>query len=92
MAEKKFYIYIEEIDGTYYNSKTSVMAENEEEALNKYIDYIKIKGCDDDGNIFDYEDKWRLYASENPNYVEDYFKWLKEQEEEEILWTRPIQL
>lgn len=90
---KKFYIYIEEIEG-FSSADFSCMAENKEEAVTKYLEYIKEHKNDKDyyGYIFDEDDRWRLFANEDSDYVNTYNEWERRCKEEEILWSRPIEL
>lgn len=80
---KRYYIYIEDTIG-YLSANASYMAKDEEDAITQFIN--------DKLNHFDEDDRRYLFACESPNYVEEYDKWQRECEEEEALWSRPIEL
>lgn len=86
---KKFYIYIEEIEGITKAEDYAIFAENKEDAVHKYIHSCKLGLTSYD---FDEDDEWRIFAKEIPDYVDNYYAWQREIEDYEIVGRRPIEL
>ena len=86
---KKFYIYIQELEGFSKAEDYAIFAKDKEDAVNKYIHSCTLGLT---SNSFTHEDKWRLFAKESPNYVEEHHEWEEMMKDYEITDCRPIEV
>ncbi len=79
---KRYYIYIDDIMG-FWKEEFSCYAESKEDAVTKFIEQDE---------YWDEDDRWRIWASEYPDEVEDWHRQEQIWADYEIVDIRPIEL